>query len=148
MKTTLQKFCCLLFLITFCVSCSKDDSSSDGFYYYENGIGKKYKADYAYYNPGFGEISAFKSDEEILYFELTSFAVGTYNIDNNINYFYYYGTNSTTGTSFTGRSGTVTIAKITNGKFSGTFNVTGTGTGALSTLTSVKGNFQNLITLP
>jgi hypothetical protein len=73
---------------------------------------------------------------------LTSIAVGTYNLSASGNALYYK--NAAMSTAFSPTSGTVVITANASNKLSGTFTATGSGGG----ITSVSGQFKNIVINP
>jgi hypothetical protein len=158
MKTTknilMKKLSSLCFIallaITFC-SCSNDDAVAvppipvtpvvrDGFRWTDSSSSTTQTVNNPYASNTFKSIFATNTGGGTIFeINLTSIAVGTYDVMASGNAFYYR--NTSMPAAFSPTSGSVVITANANNKLSGTFTATGTGGG----ITSVSGSFKNIV---
>ncbi len=138
-----------LFAIT-TISCSKDDGAvptstpvspvaGDGFRWTDSSSSSVQTVNNPYASNQFKTIFATNTGGGTVYeINLTSIAIGTYDIMASGNAFFYQ--NSTMSAAFSPTSGSVVITSNSNNKLTGTFTASGTGGG----ITSVSGSFTNI----
>jgi hypothetical protein len=133
------------------ISCSKNDDNAassksnqitDGFTWTENAVTTILTVNNPYATAQYKSIFALRQGVTIYEINLTSLAVGTYPIGAN-NSMFYNNNGSTTG-NFSPTSGSVIITANANNKLSGTFTATGSGNG----VTTVSGQFNNIVINP
>jgi hypothetical protein len=144
-------FLLFLFLLT-AISCSNDDNSStntiptagaDGFTWTDSSGSKVQTVNNPYVSNQYKTIFATNTSVGTVYeINLTSIAVGTYDLTVSGNALYYR--NAVMSAPFSPTSGTVVITANASNKLSGTFTATGTGGG----ITLVAGQFKNIIVNP
>ena len=118
-------------------------STADGFTWTENG-GTTVKVGFtpfflAQSHSLFVQDAAGASAGVLFEFSLTTLAVGTYNLGPNY-YVDFLFPGHTTSNKFDPKAGSIIISSNANGKISGMF----TATGSAGTISSVKGNFNNI----
>ena len=126
-------------------SCSKSEpaatsapaAAANGFTWTENGGSTILTCDNPNANAQGKTIFAIRSGNTIFEINLSSLAVGTYPVTNNINVITYI---PNAAGFFNATSGSIIITANANNKLSGTFTGTGSGNG----ITSVKGQFTNI----
>lgn len=150
MKKLSSLFLIALFATT-SISCSDNDDTtttpmpvtpvaSDGFKWTENGGSTEQTVNNPYVSNQFKSIFATNTGGGTVYeINLTSIAVGTYDVMASGNAFYYRST--IMSAAFAPTSGSVIITANANNKLSGTFTATGSGGG----VTSVSGSFTNIV---
>lgn len=139
-----------MFVIT-SISCSDNDDvavtptpvtpvAGDGFKWTENGGSTEQTVNNPYASNSFKTIFATNTGVGTVYeINLTSIAVGTYDVMASGNAFYYR--TATMSAAFVPTSGSVVITANANNKLSGTFTATGSGGG----VTAVSGSFTNIV---
>ena len=138
-----------LFAIT-SVSCSDNGDvtttppvtpvASDGFKWTDSSSSTEQTVNNPYASNQYKTIFATNTGGSTVYeINLTSIAVGTYDVMASGNAFYYRST--TMSSPFNPTSGSVTITANANNKLTGTFTATGSGGG----VTSVSGSFTNIV---
>jgi hypothetical protein len=150
MKKLLSSALVLFFALT-TISCTNEDTSilpiipsigADGFTWIDSSGATLQTVDNPYASTQYKSIFAVGSGATVYEINLTSIAVGTYSLTASGNALYYK--NASMTTPFSPALGTVIITANANNKLSGTFTATGTGGG----ITTVAGQFKNIVVNP